>query len=302
MVYRLTLFQHSYLVERFYGKTSTRQIALDFRNNFCLPISAPTVLRKTVEMTKTAIEVMSYLIKTDPAFLPRVGDIWEIDETYFNLGKKETTLIVVKDLKTCYFLAANLERASNIETTTKALLYARSLARKCPIELRGDGNSAYAKACRFAFGRKTKLTINKKIGKMGQDQSIEGTFGASIKSWIKSKRSLHSPLISPILVAGYILSYNFARPCEVLGGITPAEAAMAWNPLDGKRGWPGMLQLAKNYGNVRSVSRKQTIGSRRIFGQNTLDEIQLITNNGITKEGSSTSINNKQTCLSSFSN
>ena len=122
MVYRLTLFQHSYLVERFYGKTSTRQIALDFRNNFCLPISAPTVLRKTVEMTKTAIEVMSYLIKTDPAFLPRVGDIWEIDETYFNLGKKETTLIVVKDLKTCYFLAANLERASNIETTTKAFL------------------------------------------------------------------------------------------------------------------------------------------------------------------------------------
>lgn len=308
MGYDLTPFQHAYIIERFYGNTSLRRISFDFRNNFGLPISAATVLRRVVENTITASEVMEYLMKTEcigstqkkSDFIPVLGDIWEVDETSLPIGKERVPLIAVKDLKTCYFPAANLEKASTIETTARALICARDLARKCPVELRGDGNPAYEKAVRLAFGRKTKLTINKKIGPMGQDQSIEGTFGASIKSWIKSKRSLHSWLISPIIVKGYILDYHFARPCEALCGQTPAEAAMAWNPLDGKRGWPALLQLAEYYGKTIVTSKKQNKISKRIQRQITLDELPLIDNNWTRKDDPSTGNRNKQLRLGSF--
>jgi hypothetical protein len=64
---------------------------------------------------------------------------------------------------------------------------------------------------------------------MGQDRSIEGTFGSAIRSKIKRMRSLYSWEKSLIIIRGLILDYLLARRCEALNGKTPAELAMAWN-------------------------------------------------------------------------
>jgi len=70
-------------------------------------------------------------------------------------------------------------------------------------------------------------------------------------------RSLHSWDKSPMVIRGLILDYNFARPCEALNGKTPAELAMAWKPLDGKRGWLELLQLAEQHAKGRGIPRKK---------------------------------------------
>lgn len=307
MVYHLTPFHKSYILQSFYGKESLRRIAYNFRENFHLPISAATVLRRAVENTQIAYEGVEYLMKKEPLlpsqtesdFSPRFGDIWEIDEIWLPLGKKNFPFIVVKDLKTCFFPAANLEKKSTVETTANVLISARELARKCPVELRGDGNPAYQEAVKRVFGRKTTLIINKKTSKAGENKSIEATFGGSIRSWIKSKRSLHSWLISPIVLKGYILDYHFARPCEALCGQTPAKVTMDWNPLDGIRGWPALLQLGEYYAKKTVTFRKQN-HSYRIQKQVTLDGLSLVNSSWTRTDHKSTSVSNKQMRLGSF--
>jgi hypothetical protein len=305
--YSLDLFQTAYIVGRFYGGASLRRICLDFRNDFSFPISASTSLRLIVVKTKTAYEAVDHLMKMErlsptqkSGFSPILGDIWEIDEIWLPLGRENFPLIVVKDLKTCFFPAANPARASSIETTTEALVCARNIARKCPVELRGDGNPAYKKAVRRAFGHKTKLTVHKKIGPMSQDQSIEGTFGAAVRNRIKGMRSLHSWEVSPTIIKGMVLDYHFARPCEALIGKTPAEAAMTWNPLDGKRGWPALLRLAEYYERTRLSLKKQVQVYSKIHRQITFDELPIVDKRLIGKDGPLTCDRNKQLQLSSF--
>jgi len=305
--YSLDLFQTAYIVGRFYGGESLRRICLDFRNDFSFPISASTSLRLIVAKTKTAYEAVDHLMEMErlsptqkSGFSPILGDIWEIDEIWLPLGRENFPLIVVKDLKTCFFPAANPARGSSIETTTEALVCARDIARKCPVELRGDGNPAYKKAVRRAFGHKTKLTVHKKIGPMSQDQSIEGTFGAAVRNRIKGMRSLHSWAVSPIIIKGMVLDYHFARPCEALIGKTPAEAAMTWNPLDGKRGWPALLRLAEYYERTRLSLKKQVQVYSKIHRQITFDELPIVDKRLIGKDGPLTCDRNKQLQLSSF--
>jgi hypothetical protein len=302
MGYKLTAFQRAYILQSFYGKESLRRIAFNFRENFHLPISAATILRRAVEDTLMVNDAIDYLMRDgnplplvkESDFVLRLGDIWEIDEIWLPLGKENFPVIAVKDLKTCFFPAAPIEKTSSIETTANTLIYARKLAHKCPVELRCDGNAVYDKAKKIALGNKTKLTINKKTTKAGKNQSIEGTFGGTIRSWIKSKRSLHSWLISPIIIKGYFLDYHFAKPCEALCGIPPAEIAIAWNPLDGVRGWPALLQLAEYYSKTIVTSKKQKQVSKRIQMQITLDGLQLKDSNWTRKDDSLSGISNKK--------
>jgi hypothetical protein len=299
----LTKFQRAYILEQFYGKGGLRQISFNFRNNFNLPLSPPTLLRRIIDNVKIISETIDILIKNEyvankkSMFRPNLGNIWEIDETPVKIGKEFYPLIVVKDLKTCYFVAASIEKSSTIETTTKTLISSKNLARKCPVEIRGDGNTVYEKAVKRAFNGKTKLTINKKIGQMGQDQSIEGTFGGSIKSWIKSKRSLHSWSIAPIILKGYFLNYHFARPCEALCGRTPAEVAMEWNPIDKRSGWQTLLGLTEYYRKILPL-KSDYMNSIPIPGQTYINVPDSWNSNRI-KENQSNIIN-KQLKLNSF--
>jgi hypothetical protein len=308
MGYDLTLFQEAYIVSRFFGGASLRRIALDFRNDFGLPISPATILRRVLEIVKTVDNTVEYLMKTERTetgqqhklgFAPALGDTWEIDEVYIPLEGKDYPLIVIKDLKTCFIVAPKLARSVTIKAVTEVLICARETANKCPKELRGDGHRSYPKSVKRAFGDKTKLTIHKKIGQMGQDQSIEATFGNAIRSRIKRMKSLHSWDKSPIIIRGLILDYIFARPCEALNGKTPAESAMAWKPIDGKRGWPALLRLAEHYAKRRRTLRKKNNAKRKIQRQVTFDEFTFA--GRPTKKGSRATFDRKkQLQLSSF--
>jgi hypothetical protein len=97
-----------------------------------------------------------------------------------------------------------------------------------------------------------------------------------------------------------VLDYHFARPCEALIGKTPAEAAMAWNPLDGKRGWPALLGLAENYERTRHYLKKQGQVCSRIHRQITFDELQIVDKMLIRKNDPLTCDRNKQLQMSLF--
>ncbi len=259
MGYKLTLDQIALILSLFYGGISLRRACTIFRENCGLPISPPTIFRHIVRRVEVVDETVMFLMKSKKLdFKLHTGDVWEIDEIYLKVREKSAPLIIVRDLKTSFFLGRNFVDSVTSRAVKVALTLAKNLAHKCPEELRCDGHASYKRAVRVVFKDKTKLTVHKREGKRGMNQSIEGTFSV-LRGRLRSMRSLHSLARSPVIVKGLILDHNFVRPSVVLGNRTPAEMALRWKPLDGKGGWLFLLKLADYYakGFLNSQKRKQ---------------------------------------------
>jgi hypothetical protein len=246
MGYKLDAKQRAFILESFYSGMPLRSVACHFRNTFGLPISPSTIFREVVNSAGWVDQALACFNKQEKWFRLKVGRIWEMDEIYVEIEATYFPLILVKDLRTGFIVGKNLALSVTSEAVKEALVNAKVVTRMCPIELRGDGHPAYSRAVRVAFKGKTKLSVNKRIGKMGMDQSIEGTNGV-LRSRIKRMRSLHSKDASPHIINGLIADYNFARPSEALGGRIPAELAYGWRTLDDKSGWLVLLSLAESY-------------------------------------------------------
>jgi len=258
MGYRLTLSDIAYILDGFYGGWSLREISTNFRRRFHLPISPSTILRRTAYWIKTMDEAVAYFVETGKpvrihgrkkqlGFKLHFGDFWEIDEIYLSVKDTNLPLIVVRDLKTAFIIVAVLAETATYKAIKQALVFAKASARKYPAEIRGDGYPAYPRAVRAVFRGRTDFALHKRVGRMGMNQSIEGTF-STLRSWLKKRRGLHSMNLSPIIVKGLILYHNFVRVSEVLGGKTPAEVTLHWQPIDPTvGGWYFLLGLAKYY-------------------------------------------------------
>ena len=278
MGYRLTLGHIAYILDGFYGGWSLRRTSANFRRRFGLPISPPTILRRVADWVEIVDEAVAYFVKEGKSvrihgekrqfgFKLQFGDVWEIDEIYLPVEDKDLPLIVVRDLKTVFIIVANLAETPNYEATKQTLAFAKAFVRKYPVEIRGDGNPAYPRAVRVVFRGKTKFTVHKRVGRMGMNQSIEGSF-STLRSRLKAMRSLHSMNLSPIIVKGVILDYNFVRVSEVLGGKTPAEMALRWQLIDCTvGGWSFLLGLAKYY--------KRTVLGCKKRGANSVNQSSL---------------------------
>jgi len=281
MGYNLTLCCIVFILNEFYGGCSLRRISVNFREIFSLPISPPTILRRIADAVRIVDEAVTFFLKARNSkhtygkkrrFCLRLqlGKIWEIDEIFIRLEDEKYPLIVVRDLKTGFIIVALLSETASYEAIKQALSLTKAFVRKYPAEIRGDGNPAYPRAVRVVFRGKTKFTLHKKVGRKGMNQSIEGTF-SGLRSRLKTMRGLHSRELSPIIIKGLILDYNFVRVSDVLGGKTPAEMALHWKPIDCKvGGWRFLLGLAKYYKRTVLGCKKQKHGSNN-GNQSSLD-------------------------------
>ncbi|MEM3840442.1 MAG: DDE-type integrase/transposase/recombinase [Candidatus Bathyarchaeia archaeon] len=180
-----------------------------------------------------------------------LGDVWEIDETYLSVKGKRLPLILVRDLKTGFIIVGKLRESVTAKAIKEVLTMARTLAFKSPKELRCDGLQSYARPVRVVFKGKTKLSVHKREGEMGRNEAIEGTIRA-LKDRLKRMLGLHSFKVSPIIVEGTILDFNFVRKSEALGSKTPAEVALKRRPIiDQDEGWLFLLKLAKIYERIQ---------------------------------------------------
>lgn len=81
---------------------------------------------------------------------------------------------------------------------------------------------------------------------------------------------LHSYEVSPIIINGIILDFNFVRKSEALGGKTPAELALGQRSIINKdEGWFFLLNLAKHY--ERILNYKKRRGSNESSVQSSFD-------------------------------
>ena len=236
-MYDLSIADYAFLFDKFYGGKSLREIALIFRRERCLPITPSTVWRRIVSLMPYMLQAVRYMLQYE--WHPKVGKVWEMDGTLLEGVPK--WLIVVRDIATCLTLSWVTSDREDAKSSEKALRTAIRVFRTIPEILRIDGSKAFQSAGKKVLNRRSQIEVNPRIGRAGQNQSIEGFF-SELESWMDSKRGLHSKKHYSTIIDGWMLNYNFVKPSPTLNLLTPAEAAGV------NFGWFGKWHALVNFG------------------------------------------------------
>lgn len=195
---------------------------------------------------------MKLLAKYSEKYKAEVGNIWHSDETTVFIkkdGEKKYYEWIwnVMDSKTRYLLACQITENRYVEDARKPLKTAKEVANRRPDAIVTDGLQSYQKAIKAEFYDISAPIQNPHI-RLNDFQShpnnnilerLNGTF----RERTKVMRSLDSTASASEFVAGLQTYYNYIRPHQGIGGLTPAQ--MANIPVNlTKNRWEMMIGLA----------------------------------------------------------
>jgi len=154
-------------------------------------------------------------------YKPNVGDVWIADETILNIGGKKVWFWDIIDVKTRFLLASHMSFQRTAQHARILVEKASSRAGKAPKVVITDKLFAYLDGIEMAFG----ADVQSKGFSVQPNTNMIERFHGTLKSRTKVMRGLKSPESALLILAGWLVYYNFFRPHEALGDKTPAEKA-----------------------------------------------------------------------------
>jgi transposase-like protein len=181
-----------------------------------------------------------------------VGNIWHGDETTVFIKKEDQKRYYqwiwnVMDSKTRYLLACQVTEGRDVNDAKKALKQAKQITNKRPDAIVTDGLQSYNDAIKdefFDFGARIHNPhVRLKNFEIHPNNNVLERLNSTFRERTKVMRSLNSAVGAQEFATGLQTYYNYIRPHQGIGGLTPAQ--MAGIPLDltGNR-WMTMIELA----------------------------------------------------------
>jgi len=181
-----------------------------------------------------------------------VGNIWHSDETTVFIKKENEKRYYqwiwnVMDSKTRYLLACQVTEDRFVNDARKALKQAKDIATSRPDAVVTDGLQAYKEAVKAEFYDITAQIQNPHVRlkdfETKPNNNILERLNGTFRERTKVMRSLDSSIGAMEFAAGMQTYYNYIRPHQGIGGLTPAEMAGIHIDLTGNR-WMTMIGLA----------------------------------------------------------
>ncbi|WAC04198.1 MAG: DDE-type integrase/transposase/recombinase [Methanoregula sp.] len=181
-----------------------------------------------------------------------VGNIWHSDETTVFIkkeGQKKCYEWIwnIMDAKTRYLLACQITETRFVNDARIPLKIAKETANRRPDAIVTDGLQAYQKAIKAEFYDITAPIQNPHIRlkdfETKPNNNILERLNGTFRERTKVMRSLDSSVGAQEFVAGMQTYYNYIRPHQGIGGLTPAQMANIPINLMGNR-WEMMIGLA----------------------------------------------------------
>ena len=157
-------------------------------------------------------------------YKPNVGDVWVADETMLDIGGHKVWFWDLIDIKTRFLLSSHMSFNRTAQHAKSLVEKASKRAGKAPKVIITDKLFAYLDGIEMAFGADTQHVQSKGFQVQPNTNLIE-RFHGTLKSRTKVMRGLKTPETALSVLDGWLVYYNFFRPHESLGGITPAEKA-----------------------------------------------------------------------------
>jgi transposase-like protein len=183
-----------------------------------------------------------------------VGNIWHSDETTVFIKREDEKRYYqwiwnVMDAKTRYLLACQVTEDRFVNDARKALKQAKSITNVRPDAIVTDGLQAYKEAVKAEFYDITAQIQNPhmrlKDFETKPNNNILERLNGTFRERTKVVRSFDSGVGAMEFAAGMQTYYNYIRPHQGIGGLTPAEMAGIQIDLTGNR-WMTMIGLASS--------------------------------------------------------
>lgn len=186
------------------------------------------------------------------------GQFWHCDEMTVNVrkdGAKRNLEWIwnLMDHDTRFLLACRITKARTNEDARRVILDATDRAKEQPRFFITDGLPAYAHAADRAFFEKStgpfaNLHIAAPPMQVGPDMvhpnnSILERLNGSVRERLKVMRGFDGEAGAKTTLDAWRFYYNFIRPHQGIGGLTPAQMAGLSVPLNGNR-WLAIIQRA----------------------------------------------------------
>jgi transposase-like protein len=180
------------------------------------------------------------------------GNIWHSDETTVFIKKEDEKrhfewIWNVMDAKTRYLLACQVTEERYSEDAQKALKQAKDTASSRPAAVVTDGLQAYHDAVAAEFYDVNAFIQNPHVRlksfEIHPNNNILERLNGTFRERTKVMRSLDSAIGAQEFAAGMQTYYNYIRPHQGIGGLTPAQLANIPIDLMGNR-WEKMIGLA----------------------------------------------------------
>ncbi len=180
-----------------------------------------------------------------------VGNIWHCDETTVFIKKEDKKRYYqwiwnLMDSKSRYLLACQVTESRFVNDARKPLQKAKEITDIKPDAIVTDGLLAYNDAIKAEFyglGRIQNPHVRLKDFETKPNNNILERLNGTFRERTKVMRSLDSSVGAQEFVTGLQTYYNYIRPHQGIGGLTPAEMAGIQIDLTGNR-WMTMIGLA----------------------------------------------------------
>ncbi len=179
--------------------------------------SDSTVYEWIVRYTKIAIEAAK-------DYKPDVGSVWLADETVLKIGGEKIWFWDLIDHRTRFLLASHMSITRTTRDAHTLMERASKRANKVPRVVITDKLQAYLDGIEIAFGAETKHIAAKGLTAKTSTNLIERMQG-TIKARTKVMRGLKQRKTAKLIMDGFLVHYNFFRPHEGIGNLTPASKA-----------------------------------------------------------------------------
>lgn len=232
-------------LDLFFKGVSQRKIADHLKQFEDIAVDQSTILRWIRKYLKL---LSGYAEK----YKADVGNIWHSDETTIFLKKEGEKKYYewiwnVMDAKTRYLLACQITETRFVKDARKPLKTAKEAAMNVPDAIVTDGLQAYNEAIRAEFYGLNEHIQNPHVRlkdfETKPNNNILERLNGTFRERTKVMRSLDSSLGAEEFVAGMQTYYNYIRPHQGIGGLTPAQMANIPINLLGNR-WETMIGLA----------------------------------------------------------
>lgn len=192
-------------------------IRRQLRQIYHLEPSTGSLYKWVVDYSKKADKLAS-------GIKPKTGKTWVVDETTLKVGGENLWFWDIIDEDTRFLIASHLSQTRGTKDAEAVMKRAQDKVDEPPEYIISDKLAAYLDGIERVFGADTWHQQSQGFrGKI--NTNLVERFHGTLKSRTKVMRGMSNRDTAKVILAGFLIYYNFFRPHQSLKGKTPSQAA-----------------------------------------------------------------------------
>lgn len=228
----------SLILDLYFKGMSLRGIKDHLKQFYNLSLHHSNVLRR---IHKFSIIINNYVL----TLKPELQQVWNHDEMQIQAGGKWLWLWNIMDEETKYLITTQVSSNAMTHNSKKFFAQAREQAKTQPEYLITDGRHSLTGSIKKELPSTNHVRLTSLTDKRQNNQNIERLNG-TVRDRIKPMRGFQNESTAEIMTSAFRNYYNFIKPHNSIGGLTPAEMA-GIGVQNSSNKWEELLKRSLNH-------------------------------------------------------